>query len=223
MIDCIIRNSSSGAGVEALEIGNSSRVSNCYVEHTSGTNTSTTIEVTGDSFLRNCTAINRGTGIGMSATSSKIYDCYAESIGGNAFRLLSNCYAKDCSASSPNSSFVYYISQSTLQDCSGFGDSDSRIVLVIRDCRIYNCSFTTQGALATGEIIFVQDIGNKFAQCTLSSPNSATKNGFDGNVGITANIVNTMGDMTSGQLINTTNVTNSQVLTEDGFGNIILG
>ena len=222
LVDSVIQNSSTGASNNALELASTSFVANCYVEHTETSNTSTTIEVTASSFLRNCTAINKGSGIGIDCAGAEVYDCYSESISGNAIRLQSASYGKNLSAVSPNTSNAYYIDRSELQNSSGICDSDNQVAFVVNDSTLFNCSFTTNGVGATGRVIFLQSSGNKIAKCSLAVGNT-NKDGIDGNSGLTAIIVDVMGDMSLGQLINTTNVTNNQVNTQDGFGNILLG
>jgi hypothetical protein len=223
LIDSVIQNSSTGASNDALQLATTSLVANCYVEHTESTNTSDTIQVASNSFLRNCTSINKGSGIAIDCSGAEIYDCYGESLSGNAIRLLSNSFGKNCSAvSRNNTSNAYYIDSSELQNSSGINDSDSRVVFLVRDAIIFNCSFTTNGVATSGQVIFIQATDCKISKCTLSVGN-ANKDGIDGNNGVTAQIVDVMGNMSSGQLINTTNVTNSQVNNQDGFGNILLG
>tara|TARA_S200002703_G_scaffold49279_2_gene42641 strand:+ start:8066 stop:9286 length:1221 start_codon:yes stop_codon:yes gene_type:complete len=218
IVDCTCF--TTGTAAQSANVRGQSEIINCNFQITNPSNNQPTVFLD-NSEMKSSIVVTKGTGFGISAENSEVYDCYTESVNFAALRLRNGSYAKDCTVITQNNEAAS-VDESELHSSSVSSGSSFAVCYVTDNSLIYNCYFKSTDASAAGGVVYLQLNGNQVLNCTLDVDNTG-KYGITGNSGISATIVKNTGNMLTGQLVNTMNISNNQVYTQDNFGNIIIG
>jgi len=207
--------------IVSLVLFNGSKAQNVTIESVfSGSPTvNAVMRVQPNSIALNCSVFSDSI-IAIEVNSAKLYDTSARSINTIGINVLNGSFISNCSGVSGPKQGIS-LDESEVHNSYSETLTGTSSVNIGQDSTLYNSSIISNNA--SGVAIFLFSSTNKIAKCTIGMAN-ISGSAIDGNLGVSAQIVNCVSDNgISGSLINTTNVTNVQTLTQDNFGNILIG
>jgi len=207
--------------IVSLVLFNGSKAQNVTIESvfSGGATVNAVMRVQPNSIALNCSVFSNSI-IAIEVSSAKMYDTSARSINNTGINVNNGSFISNCSSVSSTKPAIS-LDRSEVHNSYSETLTGPSSVTIGQDSTLYNSSIISNNA--SGVAIFLQSGINKIAKCTIGMAN-ISGSAIDGNLGVNAQIVNCVSDNGfSGSLINTTNVTNIQNLTQDNFGNILIG
>lgn len=205
--------------INLLDISLGFKLQDCRLLHEGNASSSFTALLIQSSAVGLSCSVYCNTAIGIKVAGTKLYNTSARSNTNTAISVSLGGYMSNCSCISGSSEGLA-IDRSEVHNSYAETTSGSRGVFIGQDSTFFNSSVVSNNASGVG--IFLNASINKISKCTIGMANN-TGDAIDGTLGVSAQIVNCVADNSAGALVNTTNVTNIQTFTQDGFGNILIG
>ena len=206
--------------IVSLVLFNDSKAQNVTIESTfSGVpSVNAVMRVQPNSIAINCSVFSVSIPC-IEVNSARLYNTSARSTSANGIEVTAGSYISNCSGYS-ETRYGMSIDRCEVHNSYSETTSGTYSISIGQDCTLFNSSIISNNA--SGTAIILNASNNKISKCTIGMANIAG-NAIDGALGVSAQIVNCVADNSSGALINTTNVTNTQTFGQDGFGNILIG
>lgn len=217
-LNCIFYQLSNKDGVT---LTNTAKLFESFVSHVGNASAGFyALQISGSGAVAQNVNVQSNTSDGILVSGGSLYDSAVRVSDEIACRVANGSYVSNVSAVS-RANYGLYIDRSEVHNSYSETTTGSSSVFIGQDSTLFNSSIISNNASGVG--IFLNASSNKISKCTIGMSN-VTGNAIDGNaLGVFAQIVNNVADNSLGALINTTNITNIQVFTQDGFGNILIG